>query len=203
MTLATLEQFAFVVVAGMTVAGALGVVAARSVFTSALGLVLALVGVAGLYILLDAGFLAVLQILIYVGAISVLILFAVMLTPHLMEGESLLNPQWALALIVSLITFGFLGMLAYGTDWPTAAEAVVPPGGALVVTGESGLTREQALTVPGALEETDAAGNKIVRVPGSVERLGRAMMTDYLLPFEVVSALLLVALVGAIVVARE
>lgn len=203
MTVAVFEQLVFIAMAGVAIAGALGVVAARSVFTSALGLVLALIGVAGLYILLDAGFLAVLQILIYVGAISVLILFAVMLTPHLMEGETLLNKQWAMSLIVSLITFGFLGMLAYGTDWPVAAQAVVPPGGALVVTGESGVTQELAMTVPGAMQETDAAGNPIVRVPGSVERLGRAMMTDYLLPFEVVSALLLVALVGAIAVARE
>jgi NADH-quinone oxidoreductase subunit J len=197
------EQIAFAVVAGAAIVGAVGVVAARSVFTSALALVLSLIGVAGLYVILDAGFLAVVQILIYVGAISVLILFTVMLTPHLMEGESLVNSQWSLALIVSLVTFGFLGMLAYGTEWPVAAESVIPASGALVVTGDGGVTKEDALQVPGAVEETDAAGNAVVRVPGSVERLGRSLMTDYLLPFEVVSALLLVALVGAIAIARE
>jgi NADH-quinone oxidoreductase subunit J len=166
-------------------------------------LVLSLLGVAGLYVLLDAGFLAVVQILIYVGAISVLILFTVMLTPNLMAGEPLVNKQWSLALIVALCAFGFIGMLAYGTEWPMAAERVVPASGALVATGEGGVTREAALEIPGATEERDASGETIVRVPGSVERLGRSLMTDYLLPFEIVSALLLVALVGAIAIARE
>jgi NADH:ubiquinone oxidoreductase subunit 6 (subunit J) len=198
-----IERVAFLAVAGIALAGAVGVVAARSVFTSALGLVLAFLGVSGLYVLLDAGFLAVVQILIYVGAISVLILFAVMLTPHLMAGESLFNQQWSLALIVALIAFGFLGMLAHGTDWPTAAEEAIPPGGAVVVTGAGGLSTADALAVPGAVEEKDASGASVVRIPGTVERLGRSLMADYLLPFEVVSALLLVALVGAIAIARE
>jgi NADH:ubiquinone oxidoreductase subunit 6 (subunit J) len=201
-TPAAVEQTAFLVLALVAFGGAIGVVAARSVFTSALALVLSLLGVAGLYVLLDAGFIAVVQILIYVGAISVLILFAVMLTPHLMEDVRLLSGQWALGLCIALITFGFLGMLAYGTDWPIASDPAQPAPGAVVIPADSPVA-DAALELPGATEERSSDGSMVIRLPGTTERLGAALIQDYLLPFEVVSALLLVALVGAIAIARE
>jgi NADH:ubiquinone oxidoreductase subunit 6 (subunit J) len=161
-----------------------------------------LLGVAGLYVLLDAGFLAVIQILIYVGAISVLILFAVMLTPHLMEDARLLTGQWTVGVAIALVAFGFLGMLAHGTDWPVASEPADPPSGAVIVPADSAAA-DQARDLPGATEEKAPDGGTVIRVPGTTERLGSALVTTYLLPFEVVSALLLVALVGAIAIARE
>ena len=79
-----LQQIAFMVLAAISLGGAWGVIRAHSVFVSALWLILSFVGVAGLYVMLEAGFLAVIQVLVYVGAISVLILFAIMLTEDVM-----------------------------------------------------------------------------------------------------------------------
>ncbi|MFQ5459547.1 MAG: NADH-quinone oxidoreductase subunit J [Anaerolineae bacterium] len=196
--------FAFLAI--VTLGGAAGVVTARSVFASALFLVLALFGVAGMYVLLQASFLAAVQLLIYVGAISVLIIFAVMLTPQVMEDSHLANSQWPLAGVVAVAMFGSLAALAYRADWPLASDAALPPNGAVVVTeqgAEGGLTMAAARQLPGAIVEKDTAGNEIVRLPGTVERLGRAFVTDYLLAFEVISVILLVALIGAVAIARE
>ncbi len=89
----------FVILTIMTLGGGLGVVSSRSVFHSALFLVLSLVGVVGYYVLLDAGFLAVMQLLIYVGAIAVLILFAIMLSRGLMARRHQSRPKWPLMTI--------------------------------------------------------------------------------------------------------
>ncbi len=77
--LPTVQQVIFILIAGMTVTGALITALAPNLFHNALGLVLAFFGVAGVYVLLEAEFLAVSQVLIYVGAIATLITFAIML----------------------------------------------------------------------------------------------------------------------------
>jgi NADH-quinone oxidoreductase subunit J len=201
-------QLAFAVLTLITLGGAVGVATARSVFASALFLVLSLFGVAGLYVTLDASFLAVVQILIYVGAISVLFIFAVMLTPQVMGEESEVNRQWALGGLLALSTFGCLAALGYRADWPVGAGQTPPETGSVLVaaTGENGASASQleaALEVPGALEQRGPSGDKVVRIPGTVERLGSGFVTGYLLPFEVISVILLVALIGAIAIARE
>jgi NADH-quinone oxidoreductase subunit J len=114
-----IEQIAFVVIAATMLVSAFGVVAARTVFVSALWLVLSFVGVAGLYVLLGAGFLAMIQLLVYVGAISVLILFVIMLTRDVMGDHPQRNRQWVLAAILALALFGVLAVLGYTTDWPS------------------------------------------------------------------------------------
>ena len=76
----TYEEALFYVIAAITVAGALGVVTARNVIHSALFLILALLGVAAVYVLLASEFLAIVQVLVYGGAVTLLILFAMMLT---------------------------------------------------------------------------------------------------------------------------
>ncbi|MCI0884477.1 MAG: NADH-quinone oxidoreductase subunit J, partial [Chloroflexi bacterium] len=76
----TYEEGLFYVIAAITVAGALGVVTARNVIHSALFLILALLGVAAVYVLLASEFLAIVQVLVYGGAVTILILFAMMLT---------------------------------------------------------------------------------------------------------------------------
>ncbi|MBI3912889.1 MAG: NADH-quinone oxidoreductase subunit J, partial [Chloroflexi bacterium] len=102
-----LTNFAFFVFAALTLVGALITVGARNLLHSALGLVVALVGVAAIYFLLEAEFLAVVQILIYVGAIAVLLLFAIMLTRGLMTGNlQAFNGQWIAAAIVAVLLFG-------------------------------------------------------------------------------------------------
>ncbi|MCB0091623.1 MAG: NADH-quinone oxidoreductase subunit J [Caldilineaceae bacterium] len=93
--LPTFQQFIFVQVALFTAVMALLVVLARNLFHNALALVGALFGVAGLYALLEAEFLAVSQVLIYVGGISTLITFAIMLTRGMMFGDTSPNNRQA------------------------------------------------------------------------------------------------------------
>lgn len=155
----------FMLFSATALGAALAVVVSHNVFHSALFLILAFLGIAGLYILLEAPFIAVVQVLIYVGAISTLILFAIMLTRRLMNaGQRQRNEQWLLSAIVALGLFVMLVLLFTRVDWPVV-NAAVP---------------EDYLS-----------------------RLGRDLMERYVLPFEVASVLLLAALVGAIVIARE
>lgn len=161
----SVEQIVFIVISAIAVGGAFGVVAVRNLFHSALFLVLSFAGVAGLYVLLDAGFIAAVQVLIYIGAISILILFAVMLSQNLMARDERQNQRrWRLgAALAFALTAALVVMLVRASN----AMAV---GNAPMV---------------------------------SIEQLGTALVGPFALPFEVASGLLLVALVGAILLARE
>jgi len=176
-----MEQLAFGVLALLTLGAGFGVITSRTVFVSALWLVLSFVGVAGIYVLLGAHFLAVTQVLVYVGAISVLVLFAIMLTRDLMAEEHPQNKQWVLATIVAGSVFGTLATIGYTTDW-----ALTWPRGAAGVASTS--TETAASSGLGS---------------SAVEAIGRSLMSEHLLAFEVVSVVLLVALIGAIVIARD
>ena len=106
-------QIVFLVVSGVTLVAALMVVSAKSLVHSALWLVLALFGVGVHYVLLQAGFFAVAQILIYIGAIAILFIFAVMLTRKIMAdtGPSVNSSWWLSALIAVLLFVGVIVML--------------------------------------------------------------------------------------------
>lgn len=195
------QMVAFFLVAGIAVGGAIGVVAARNVFVSALWLVLSFLGVAGIYALLGADFLAATQVLIYVGAISVLILFAIMLTHNVMSDERANNRQAFLAFIVSSSIVAALGVLAYRTDWP-----IRPTTGGGVVTAMSGANGSEAgalAAASGATTATLPAADVELNQDANVVRLGKALMSEHLLAFEIISLVLLVALIGAIVIARD
>nr|HID14599.1 NADH-quinone oxidoreductase subunit J [Anaerolineae bacterium] len=158
-------QFVFIILSIITLGAALAVVTSRNLFHSALFMVLSFVGVAGLYILLEAGFLAAVQILVYVGAISILIIFAIMLTRRLMAKDLVQrNAQWGISGLVALLLFAVLVFVLLRVDWPVVEAAV---------------SRD------------------------SISLLGQELMSTYVLPFEVASVLLLVALVGSIIIARE
>ena len=197
-----MEMLAFGLVAGVAVGGAIGVVAARNVFVSALWLVLSFIGVAGIYAILGADFLAATQVLIYVGAISVLILFAVMLTHHVMGDERANNRQAFLAFIVSSSVVAALGVLAYRTDWPVRpADA----GGSVVTAmrGDVAGGAASAAALTGASTTLTSTIDVALNQDSNVVRLGQALMTEHLLSFEIISLVLLVALIGAIVIARD
>lgn len=157
----------FIILSATALIGALGVVLSRNLFRSALFLVLSFVGVAGLYILLEVEILAMIQLLIYVGAIAILIIFAIMLSRQIMSPQyRARNEQWAGAAAIAVALFAALAFVLLSVTWPTAPAPV--PGDAIA-------------------------------------RLGRALVApdQFALPFEVASVLLLVALVGAVVIARE
>jgi NADH-quinone oxidoreductase subunit J len=97
-------QIIFIIVAAVTLGSALMVVTARNLVHSALWLILALFGVAVVYGLLQAGFLAVVQVVIYIGAIAILFIFAVMLTRNIAsENRVSVNENWPWALLIALI----------------------------------------------------------------------------------------------------
>jgi NAD(P)H-quinone oxidoreductase subunit 6 len=158
------ETFVFYGLAALTVGGAAGVAFSRNILRAAFLLLAALTGTAGLYFLMGADFVGVSQILIYVGGISVLLLFAVLLTSRIGDVK---------------VTNRALG---YGTALPLAGLI-----GVLLV---------------GALVQAPWRHTEAVASP-TTSRIGDAFLREYLLPFELVSIVLLMALVGAMVVARR
>ncbi len=155
----------FWILATVIVVSALMVVTLRNIFHCALMLITSLSGVAGIFILLGAEFLAAAQILIYVGAVSVLMIFAIMLTRRL-AGRKI--PQ-----VNRNATVGGLVALLFAL---AASELAV---------------RTQAWKLSGKPLPDDVT---------SV--IGQLLLTKFMLPFEVVSVLMLAALIGAVVLAR-
>lgn len=177
-TAPTIPQIIFAVMGTFAAICALMVVLTRNLFHSALALVGTLFGVAALYALLEAEFLAVSQVLVYVGAISTLITFAIMLTRGMMFGAtSPLNRQAGTAAMIVTLLFFVLAGLVSGMPWPN--------GGVILDTLDWGkyapLGTGQAI----------------------IANLGDQFVTSYLVPFELMAVLLLVALAGAIMVARD
>lgn len=102
------QSIAFFIFSIFVLGGGLGVVTTRNLIHGALFLVLSLFGVAGYFVLLAAPFLAAVQVLVYIGAIAILIVFAVMLTRSMTHLREALNNQWWLSVVVGVLLFVFL-----------------------------------------------------------------------------------------------
>lgn len=160
-----MQSVIFAFLSLITLAAALMVVTTRNLLRAALWLVLVFFGIAGLFILLHAEFLAVVQVLIYVGAISTLIIFAIMLTRRLMDPQQpRFNSQWGLVGGFAALLFVALAAIVTRVAWPVASGEVPPD---------------------------------------TIRRLGAEFVGPYVVPFEVASVLLVVAMIGAIIIARE
>jgi NADH-quinone oxidoreductase subunit J len=159
------QNIAFGLLAAAMAAASLKVVTTKNVVHAALYLVVVLAGVAGIYILLAAEFIAVVQILIYIGAIVVLFLFGVMLTRAPIGHDNTLDndQRWA-AVIVALFLFGVLCSVLVNAFHRTHVNAM-------------------------SVQRTNDVALSIFQT--------------YVIPFEVVSVVLLAALVGAVVIARR
>jgi NAD(P)H-quinone oxidoreductase subunit 6 len=153
----------FLLAFGVVGAG-IAVVTLRNIIHSAVAMMICFGSLAGMYALLGAPIVAAAQVLIYLGAISVLILFAIMLTQ---AGDANLpapfHRQLPLAAVIALAIIGLVGWAVIQTDWALAVDPI-------------------------------AAG---------VEDIATALFTDYALPFEIISLLILVAIIGAIFLARR
>ena len=115
----------FYVTGALTLGGALVVVMSRNIVYAAFGLLASMVGVAGLFLLAYAEFLALAQLLIYGGAIVIVILFALMLT-RIEDFESLSDhPQWPIAAIVAIAVFGVIAATVVGTAVPASERASI------------------------------------------------------------------------------
>ena len=169
-------QIIFIIVSAVTLVSGIMVVTDRNLFHAALYMMLSFLGVAGLYVLLENGFMAATQLLVYIGAISILVIFAIMMTRRLMgTTEPPFNSQWGWGGIASGLLFALFMvviMQVYAVD-PNAAGAMMPP------------------------PAEDA-------IQSMVTDLGVAFTSSnqYVLAFELASVLLLAALVGSIIVAR-
>ena len=119
-------EIAFWILAVISVVAALAVVLLRNIFRAALALVLCLLAVAGIYVTLSADFLAVVQILIYVGGISILIILAIMLTRDIHHGN-LSNKLRVPALIVAILFLGAVGYATTNTLWQISGAPPVEP----------------------------------------------------------------------------
>ena len=161
------QLIVFGVLATAVVVGALGVVMLPNIVYSAFLLGGVFLSVAGLYLMLNASFIAAAQILIYVGAVNVLILFAIMLVnkKEAMGASPGIGLRRVLSTGVCLGLFALLLRVAFSTPWATPGPAAI---------GED-----------------------------AVIHLGEHFFSDYLLPFELASVLLLMAMIGAIVLARR
>ncbi len=168
-----MELAVFVVAAAMVLAGAVGVVVSRSPVHSALMLVLTLFGVAVLFVQQQADFLAAVQVIVYAGAIVVLFLFVIML----------LGVERADSLAREPLT----------GQRPVALAAMAAVVGAVLVGIDAFRTSGGERSVSGALSGEGS----------NIEKLARATFTGQLFAFEATSALLVIAVVGAVVLARR
>ena len=108
----TPEQLIFIIVAAVTIVAAISVVTSRNLIHSALWLIATLFGVAIFYVLLDAGFFAVIQVIIYIGAISILFIFAAMLTRRVMQDAGpQTNNNWWLGAVIALLLLAGLSVI--------------------------------------------------------------------------------------------
>ena len=119
------QEIAFIILGILTLSSAFMVVTAKNLVHAALWLILALFGVAGIFVLLNAGFLAVVQIIVYIGAIAILMIFAIMLTRNLTQGEkSQFNNNAVIAGLVGIVVFAGFSILILNSK---ANEFIYPP----------------------------------------------------------------------------
>ncbi len=154
---------AFWALATLTVSSAAMIIVVRNLLHAVLFLILSFVGVAGLYITMSADFVAVAQVLIYAGAISVLMIFAVMLTPQ-SSRDNAGNFLQAPAFVLSGLMIAAVSLVAVETDWREAERA---------------------------------------SFDGTATAIGDALVSPFVLPFEIASVVLVAAMIGAIVLVRE
>ncbi len=142
-------QIIFLVIGALTLASAVMVVTARKIMHAALWLVLALGGVAAVFATLEASFFAVMQVVVYIGAIAILIIFAVMLTRKVMEDTGpQVNRSWPWALLACLgVLAGLVYLLSNWGGFLTAARAI-PEGGENLVQFGQALTSPSGFVVP-------------------------------------------------------
>ena len=170
-----MTSFVFYIVAILLVTAAIGVMVMRDVFRAGIFLILSFFCVAGIYVLLNADLLAGIQVLVYVGAIGILLMFAIMLTQNIEVG----NPVGRLnlpSLLVAVAVLGFMMYVIVAQDWDQLSLQQIGDVAHVPIDGPT--TRG----IAEALFDKDIG---------------------FVLPFEIASVLLLAALIGAVVLVRS
>ncbi|MGK2957573.1 MAG: NADH-quinone oxidoreductase subunit J [Acidimicrobiales bacterium] len=169
-----MDVLVFFIAAAIVLTGAMGVVMARNPVHAALMLVMTLFGIAVLFVLQEAHFLAAVQVVVYAGAIVVLFLFVIMLLGVDVAEDVTVEPLVGQRTAALVISMGTLGLLS-----------------ALVIRAA-----QLSLGMPSGTQPLDGEGGNLVQ-------LARVLFTDYLFAFEATSVLLVIAVVGAVVLSNR
>lgn len=161
---------AFAIIAALVVVSAVAVMSLRNLVHCALCLVGTFAGLAAIYLQLDAQFVGLAQILVYIGAVAILIVFAILLTrssepPH----QPVVSPSWWMGVAIAVLTFGSLAAMVLSSF----------------------------LVLSPAQPKTDVAADV------AVKSIGTKLMTEYVLPLEVIALLLTAAMIGAVIIAMQ
>jgi len=199
---------AFWIISAVAIAASIMVVTLRDMFRAALFLALSFMAVAGLFVLLRAEFLAVVQVLVYVGAISILIVFAIVLVRDIPGGGKDNHLKVVAAMVAALL--GALAIfVAFNSDF-TDLDALEASNAdvAAALTGTYNLDATEA--VGDEFEDQYAVappegedGTQIGIFSNSTGAIGGLFIRDFVLPFEAVSVLLLAAMIGALALLRQ
>jgi NADH:ubiquinone oxidoreductase subunit 6 (subunit J) len=182
-------QVLFILIAGFGLAAAIGTVLARNLVHAGLFLVAFFFAVACQFVLLEAEFLAALQVLVYIGAVAILLMFGIMLTRNIQGDDPTSVPSsWQIpGLFAGLCVFL---VLAFGISFQKG-----------IGTQYSWTTQDVRPTISGSTGETAPPRTRAVNEMGRV--VGDELMTRYVIAFEVAGLLLTAALVGAIAIAHR
>ncbi len=161
------EFIAFFILSIFVFAGAVFMLNLQRIIHMVFAMAFTFLSIAGIYVLLQAEFIAVVQVIVYTGAVSILAVFGIMMTKHHVNEEAA-KPRSRYKAFVFVLIAAFLGLMVWvlqGTNWGTS--------------------------------------NVDFDVKNQTAEIGKSLFTQYVIPFEMVSVLLLVALIGAILLAKE
>ena len=203
-----MEAVVFFISAAIILAGGVGVIVVRNPVHAALSLVMTLFGVAVLFVNLEAYFLAVVQVIVYAGAIVVLFLFVIMLVgvdkAEDVRSEPLIGQrEFAVLAGIGLVALAvIIGFAAGGEVTGTGDEGfeIARAFEDVDDVDNDGITDE---TIPPSQGFLDADGEYVEEDSGNTKQLGRLLFTDYVFAFEITALLLTIAVVGAVVLARR
>jgi NADH-quinone oxidoreductase subunit J len=196
----TIQQLIFIALTVVVLGAAIFVVTTRNLFRAALMLIVSFFGVAGFYVLLEAGLFAVAQILIYIGAISILIIFSVMLTRG-MRGMIPRNSQAVASAVVVAIVFVALLLLLGPVRIAVDADQI--PLVSLIFRNTS--PREVG-QIPWSYAQSPQTPDQLLGVPATyIADFGRSLVdiSQYVLPFLLIALMVDIALSGAVHIARQ
>ncbi|MBK8395561.1 MAG: NADH-quinone oxidoreductase subunit J [Leptospiraceae bacterium] len=187
LNLTEVQPILFLILSSVTVGAALLVVLHKNPVASAVFLVLTFFALAGIYALMNAIFIATMQVLVYAGAIMVLVVFVLMLLSLREETHKEIWNNPAKKTIIVLIVIAYSFLLLVSLKVTTSSESNV-------ITNITSAHYEYKLS--------DNAESKVT-VTGNTAAVGASTFLDYLLPFELISILLLVAVIGAVIIAKK
>lgn len=204
MEVSTLTTIAFWAASVMTLGFAAIVVTQRDVFRAAIALAGSFLGVGILYFILSAEFVGVVQILVYVGAISVLMAFAVMFIQDIASGSRPAQGRLAGA-VVAVLIFAALAFIAYNTEWSSMDDITDPVAIAALTEGffEVGTGDEITIFTDVPRDGTDLAIENDGVFVDSTGAIGVMLVRKYMLAFEIIGLLLVAALIGGLLLMRD